>query len=53
MALENLAMAAKADWYIVMKLTTANSYLTKEVKDLTYQLGVEMSTMQQLVKVTE
>ena len=48
----NLAMESTVDWDIVTKLKMANTNLTEVFKNLTEQLGVEMSTIQQLTNVT-
>ena len=45
-------MESTVDWDIVTKLKMANTNLTEVFKNLTEQLGVEMSTIQQLTNVT-
>ena len=50
--LENLEMTDTEDQDIVLKLTTSNANLKEVVKTLIEQLGVDMSTIQQLTKVT-
>ena len=52
MALDNLAMVAMVDWDIVTKLTTANNNLAESVSNLKDRIGVEMSTIHELTKVT-
>ena len=51
MYLDNLAMAAMAEWDIVITLKITNADLVDEFKTLTYNLGVESITIQKLTKV--
>ena len=52
MVMDYLAMETMADQGIAIKLKMSNADLMEAVRGFTWQLGVAMSTMQPLTKVT-